>query len=53
VSTQDTNSPTWRELAKRTAEQEDPEKVLQLAQELIRALDKQSDQRTSQLSEKA
>jgi len=33
---------SWRELAKLTAEEHDPDKALELAQQLIQALDAQS-----------
>ena len=33
---------SWREIAKQAAEEHDPNNVLQLAQELIRALDRES-----------
>jgi hypothetical protein len=36
---------TWRELAKLTAEEDDANRALELAQELIRALDAESNKR--------
>ena len=36
---------SWREIAKQAAEEHDPNNVLQLAQELIRALDKETSER--------
>lgn len=35
-------SPNWRELARSTANEKDPARVLERAQELIRALDAES-----------
>jgi hypothetical protein len=42
-------SRSWQELAQATAKEEDPFKVLELAQELIRALDAASDRRMQQI----
>jgi hypothetical protein len=39
---EDDAKPNWRELALRTAHENDPNKVLQLAQDLIRALDQEN-----------
>lgn len=36
---------SWREIAKQAAEEHDPNNVLQLAQELIRALDRETSER--------
>ena len=36
---------SWREIAKQAAEEYDPNNVLQLAQELIRALDRETSER--------
>jgi len=46
---------TWRELAALVAEEEDPQKILLLAQEMIRALDAESSKhmRTISAAEKA
>lgn len=41
---------SWQELAKLTAEQKDPAKVLELAQELIRALDEERRKSMDQIS---
>ncbi|HWH61162.1 MAG TPA: hypothetical protein VN682_26295 [Terriglobales bacterium] len=40
-----TPSANWRELAQATASEQDPTKVVQRAQELIRALDAESQER--------
>ena len=34
--------PSWREIAKQASEEHDPNKALELAQELIRTLDRES-----------
>ena len=39
----------WREIAGQAAEQSDPDKTLDLAQELIRALDAESNKRMGQI----
>ena len=41
---------SWQELAKLTAEQKDPTNVLELAQQLIRALDEESRKSMDQIS---
>jgi len=41
---------SWRELAKLTAEEHDPDKALELAQQLIQALDAQSRKRMDQVN---
>jgi hypothetical protein len=49
-----TNSkPTrsWREIAQLAASEHDPQRVLQLAQELVRALDAESDKRMQKVAE--
>jgi len=37
--------PSWREIARRASEEHDPNKALELAEQLIRALDKESRRR--------
>lgn len=44
-SRKDHAAPNWRDLAQATAAEQDPAKVLQRAQELIRALDAESQER--------
>jgi len=41
--------PSWREIALQAAEQKDPNKALQLAEELIRALDRESRRRMDEI----
>lgn len=41
----------WREIADLTAKEEDPQKVLDLAKELIRLLDEESNKRFDEVSE--
>jgi hypothetical protein len=43
---------SWRELAALVAEEEDPQKSLLLAQEMIRALDAESSKRLDHISAK-
>ena len=43
---------SWREIAKQAAEEHDPDKVLQLAQELVRALDRETSERMDGVNEK-
>ena len=43
---------SWRDIAKQTAEEHDPNEVLKLAQELIRALDAESNHRMESVSAK-
>ena len=44
-SRHDPTAPNWRELAQATASEQDPAKLVQRAQELIRALDAESQER--------
>jgi hypothetical protein len=41
---------TWREIARKAANEQDPEKVLELARELIRALDSESNNRMADVA---
>jgi hypothetical protein len=43
---------SWREIAKQAAEEHDPNNVLQLAQELIRALDRETSERMDEVNTK-
>ncbi len=44
-------SRDWRDIARLAANEQDPQKVLTLAQELIRALDMESDRRMTSVAE--
>lgn len=45
----DSKAPlSWREIAQRTAQEQNPQRVLELAQQLIRALDAESNRRMAQ-----
>jgi len=41
-------SRSWREIARLTAQEQNPHRVLELAQELIRAIDAESNRRMAQ-----
>lgn len=43
-------SRSWREIAQLAANEQNPQKVLQLAQELIRALDLESDEQMGKIT---
>jgi hypothetical protein len=47
--TDSTPIPSWREIAKQTVAERDPSKTLELAEELIRALDAESRQHMDQV----
>jgi hypothetical protein len=49
-SRHDSTAPNWRELAQATVSEQDPAKVVQRAQELIRALDAESQERMEHAS---
>jgi hypothetical protein len=44
---------SWRHLAEKAAQEEDPEKVMELAKELIRAFDEQQSSRPRKSSDLA
>ncbi len=44
-------SRTWRDIAQQAANEENPQRVLELAQELIRALDIASDEQMARVAE--
>lgn len=45
-------SPSWRELAQATADEQDPAELVRRAQELIRALDSESDMLNEQVHDR-